>query len=249
MSNAHSLTLIDGMSVESASPVLIVDGAQRLVGLNDPARDLAGVPAGKSVLGLPCYEIMHGRELDGSPLCVPGCAPMRRILSGEAPGPCKMLLPQCKAGDVKEDAPGRHPVWIPYEWQHAAIRADDSRNGLRVMHVGRDLQRMDALMQFSEQVLSATLALVTERGARESNPLRGLTPQERRILRMLCDGQDTPAIADALGVSRTTTRNHIQHILQKLGCHSRLEAVALAQPFVAANSIQTAERTLDLLDI
>jgi PAS domain S-box-containing protein len=41
-------------------------------------------------------------------------------------------------------------------------------------------------------------------------------------------GLDGAAIADRLFLSQATVRNHIQHILAKLGVHSRVEAVALA---------------------
>ena len=54
-----------------------------------------------------------------------------------------------------------------------------------------------------------------------------LTPREDEILRLLARGTDTGGIAAELMISRTTVRNHIQHILHKLGVHSRLEAVSL----------------------
>jgi two-component system nitrate/nitrite response regulator NarL len=36
------------------------------------------------------------------------------------------------------------------------------------------------------------------------------------------------AIAQTLGISPTTVRNHIEHLLGKLGVHSKLEAVVAA---------------------
>ena len=54
-----------------------------------------------------------------------------------------------------------------------------------------------------------------------------LSSREREVLTHLAAGQSTADIADALGISATTVRNHIQRILPKLGAHSRLEAVAL----------------------
>jgi two-component system nitrate/nitrite response regulator NarL len=55
-----------------------------------------------------------------------------------------------------------------------------------------------------------------------------LTPRERECLGMLADGLNTAAMADALAVSRTTIRTHVQSVLTKLGVHSRLEAASLA---------------------
>jgi two-component system nitrate/nitrite response regulator NarL len=48
------------------------------------------------------------------------------------------------------------------------------------------------------------------------------------VLRLVASGAGTPAMAEGLGVSRATVRNHVQNILGKLGVHSRLEAAAYA---------------------
>jgi DNA-binding CsgD family transcriptional regulator len=55
-----------------------------------------------------------------------------------------------------------------------------------------------------------------------------LTGRERQVLRALCRGASTEAMASEMGVSATTIRNHVQHLLAKLATHSRAEAVALA---------------------
>ena len=60
------------------------------------------------------------------------------------------------------------------------------------------------------------------------NRLDVLTPRERDVLRLLSEGLDGAAIAERLFLSPATVRNHIQHVLSKLGVHSRTEAVALA---------------------
>jgi two-component system response regulator DesR len=55
--------------------------------------------------------------------------------------------------------------------------------------------------------------------------LRRLTPREEEILELLASGRNTSAIASRLCISQTTVRNHVQHILAKLGVHGRLEAI------------------------
>ena len=55
-----------------------------------------------------------------------------------------------------------------------------------------------------------------------------LTPREQQILLLLTEGLTATAISGRLYISRATVRNHIQHILAKLGLHSKLEAVAYA---------------------
>jgi len=55
-----------------------------------------------------------------------------------------------------------------------------------------------------------------------------LSRREREILGLLADGQTQTEIAAALVVSPKTVATHIQHLLAKLGVHSRAQAVALA---------------------
>jgi len=53
-----------------------------------------------------------------------------------------------------------------------------------------------------------------------------LTPRQRQILIFLAEGVRAQQIAERLMLSETTVRNHIQAVLQALGVHSQLEAVA-----------------------
>jgi PAS domain S-box-containing protein len=53
-----------------------------------------------------------------------------------------------------------------------------------------------------------------------------LTPRQAEVLRLLQRGASTAQIAGELQVSKETVRNHIRHLLQALGVHTRLEAVA-----------------------
>jgi DNA-binding NarL/FixJ family response regulator len=55
-----------------------------------------------------------------------------------------------------------------------------------------------------------------------------LTPREREILAYLARGMSGAQIAAALSISLQTVRTHIRNLLEKLGAHSRLEAVSYA---------------------
>jgi DNA-binding NarL/FixJ family response regulator len=55
-----------------------------------------------------------------------------------------------------------------------------------------------------------------------------LTPRERDLLQLLAEGLDDAAIAERLGISPKTVRNYMVHVLDKLGVHSRLQALVLA---------------------
>ena len=62
------------------------------------------------------------------------------------------------------------------------------------------------------------------------------------MLALLAEGVQARAIAARLGLSEATVRNHIRLILRKLGCHSQLEAVAVAYRLGLLAPANTGER-------
>jgi DNA-binding NarL/FixJ family response regulator len=57
--------------------------------------------------------------------------------------------------------------------------------------------------------------------------LPALTRREREILKLLAEGLAQAQIANRLVISPKTVSTHIQHVLAKLGVHSRAQAVAV----------------------
>ena len=55
-----------------------------------------------------------------------------------------------------------------------------------------------------------------------------LSPREREILTLLAEGRTQSQIAATLVISSKTVATHIQHILAKLGVHTRAQAVSAA---------------------
>src|SRR5712691_2325937 len=103
-------------------------------------------------------------------------------------------------------------------------------------------------------VLDELLARV-QRLARRSRPVArtvvaGLTRRELEILRLLACGMDHVEIARDLVITAKTVEKHIEHILLKLGVHSRAQAIALALqqepldqlPVVTLNAIDGGRR-------
>jgi DNA-binding NarL/FixJ family response regulator len=56
-----------------------------------------------------------------------------------------------------------------------------------------------------------------------------LTPRQFEVLRLLAEGCSTAEIADQLGVSVQTVRNHVREILRRLRVKSRIAALATAR--------------------
>jgi len=70
-------------------------------------------------------------------------------------------------------------------------------------------------------------------------PGRELTEREREVLTLVARGFTNKQIADTLFVSEKTARNHVSHILDKLGLSRRSEAAAFA---VEHKLVQTREQ-------
>ena len=55
-----------------------------------------------------------------------------------------------------------------------------------------------------------------------------LTPREREVLQNLAEGRGTAQVARQLAISPLTVQSHVKSILEKLGVHSKIEAVTMA---------------------
>lgn len=73
------------------------------------------------------------------------------------------------------------------------------------------------------------LPRILRRFQRPPRPARSnLTNRETEVLKLLTRGLSNEQIASRLGLSQQTVRTHVQRIIGKLGCHSKLEAVTTA---------------------
>jgi DNA-binding NarL/FixJ family response regulator len=64
--------------------------------------------------------------------------------------------------------------------------------------------------------------------APQAKLIQQLTAREREVLSLMVSGLDRNGIAGRLRQSPNTVRTHIRNVTVKLGCHSALEAVAVA---------------------
>lgn len=82
---------------------------------------------------------------------------------------------------------------------------------------GRTVLASDAAGMLLDQVVASV------RGHRP-----GLTHRERQVLELMGRGWGNRAIAEELFISENTVKNHVRRIHEKLGVHSRTEAVVRA---------------------
>ncbi|MEP3844626.1 MAG: response regulator transcription factor [Paracoccaceae bacterium] len=68
----------------------------------------------------------------------------------------------------------------------------------------------------------------------ESNPeLANLTPQQTRILKLICVGKPNKQIAYELSLAEATVKAHITALLRRLGVRNRTQAVVLVESVLA----------------
>jgi DNA-binding NarL/FixJ family response regulator len=92
---------------------------------------------------------------------------------------------------------------------------DDLVAGIRMVRAG-------------ERALAPTLIpTLLERITPTARPAAQLSRREIEVLQLLADGCATNEIATRLHVSVNTVRNHVQSVLNRLGAHSKLEAVSI----------------------
>ena len=78
---------------------------------------------------------------------------------------------------------------------------------------------------FTPDVLTKLVRLRRRPGGTGTQTLH---PREREVLQLVADGRSVAQIAAELHLSPHTVRNHVRHAMQKLGVHTRLEAVVAA---------------------
>lgn len=191
--------------------MLVADEDQRILVWNEGARAILGYEA-VEVLGRHCHEVIPAQPGCADALCRVNCTPFQIARRGGAPA-TTVSRGRTRAGEER---------WLSLS--HIAVTDDAGQT--RMVHLFRDVSRAVE----AEALLTRIAGFARERppAPMPPPPPELLTPREREVLRLLAEGLGSRQIADRLVVSVSTARNHIQNILDRLGVHSRLEAVSVA---------------------
>jgi DNA-binding NarL/FixJ family response regulator len=116
----------------------------------------------------------------------------------------------------------------------AAIRAGASGYLLKEAHLAEIVAGVkaaaDGRSPIAPRVAGALVTSIREREARRrpAVDVASLTQRERTVLALLAEGYDNADIAARLYVSASTVKNHVSHLLEKLGVENRVQAAAYA---------------------
>ncbi|MDP9411708.1 MAG: response regulator transcription factor [Actinomycetota bacterium] len=106
---------------------------------------------------------------------------------------------------------------------HKAAAISDIVEGVRRLKAGEALLSPDEIIEM--------LRMVSRKRQEEQEAQKAidrLTPRERQVLQALAEGLDSKDIASKLKITVETERTHMMNILNKLGVHSRLQALVFA---------------------
>ena len=105
-----------------------------------------------------------------------------------------------------------------YVLKHVSL--DTLVDDVRLVHAGASLLDPDAVTKIQERLDRAAHELPKE--------LRDLSRQELVVLRRVARGETNAQIAEQLTLAEKTVKNHVSHVLAKLGLQRRTEAALLA---------------------
>ena len=190
--------------------MVAINGSFGIIAWNGAATELLGYSADE-VLGRSCHEILCWRDRCGDVVC-DGLCPAAQTGEPDEVVDAQEVLGRSASGKT---------LWLSAS---TIVPPIGLRDDCRLIHLIREVSLPPEL----ERVIVERLGGSSGLDAQSDGTLDVLTPREREVLQLLTEGLDGAAIADRLFLSQATVRNHIQHILAKLGVHSRVEAVALA---------------------
>jgi PAS domain S-box-containing protein len=184
---------------------MLADG--KIVSWNPAAEGILGY-SDREVVGLRCCELLDAWDEQGRRVDCRGCHVRTRVRKGDPVQSFDAL--------VRHKAGRRIRINVSTLVAPHGGRVDDPLT-VHLFHEVTSIR--DLPNRAAEPRPGVALA---------ASVPRLLTPRETEVVRLLIAGATSRTIAVRLNVSTATVRNHVQHILVKLGAHSRLEVVAYA---------------------
>ncbi|MBI2887961.1 MAG: PAS domain-containing protein [Chloroflexi bacterium] len=205
-------------NMKSADGLFVVGYDQRVTHWSNSAQEILGFGP-EDTLGMPCYEVVGGREENYRRFCRRNCPIASEAQRGRSTANYDLRV-QTKDGADK---------WINISILLMGGR--DERPG-HILHLFRDVTQHRRMEKSAlKALLTLQESLNPENGKAAESPVPMPTPRprlthrEQQVLRLLSDGMRTPQIAQSLGVTPVTARNHVTNLLAKLGVDNRLQAV------------------------
>lgn len=200
------------VKARTGDAVFVIAPDGRVVYWDTRAEFFTGIQAGEA-LGKPCHEVMRGERENGERVCGAGCAVLRMSREGRPVDSYDML--------IKSPSGGRR-------WVSVSTLSLDCEDGTYVVHLVRDAQGTHETIALARGLIQMT-GKPAEGPTARPRDVPALTPRQLEMLNLLSEGKSVKEIRTELHLSEATVRNHIRSLLQALGAHSQLEALARAR--------------------
>jgi len=133
--------------------------------------------------------------------------------------------------EIKSHYPNVHILMLTSYVDNEAVAASviAGASGYLLKNVSRvELLRAMRLVAAGQSLLDPNVTKQVMERLQVQVPGNELTEREREVLALVARGFTNKQIAEALYVTEKTARNHVSHILEKLGLARRSEAAAFA---------------------
>ena len=198
-----SYETVKTLAAGTAEGLMAVDGKYQIVYWNQTAEHLTGYPSTET-LGRYCYDVMRGVGADEAPFCRLPCSLMLAAEGGKTLESLLLIYPDSQGQ--------KHQCFFD------SVVVQDAEESL-LIHF---FHKMDWIP------LSKSLPLPSDSASPQNLDDATLTQREREVMALLAKGRSPREISRDLHISYATARNHVQNVIQKLGVHSRIEAVLVA---------------------
>ena len=190
---------------------------QTILFWNPEAERILGF-APEQVVGRRCYDVVAGQTPGGfTPACVEGCPSIAALRAGGVPGAATVQMRSASGGHKTVRLTPMIAVCADMDAPLLVHLFDDSPEAGRTTDGIRS-----ELSEQGVEIVSGAPAASDPAGAAP------LTARELEVLRLVALGRETQQIADELGISLHTVRNHVRHFRRKLNATTKLQAVLTA---------------------
>jgi len=199
------------IEARTGDAVFVVGPDYRIVFWDFKAESLTGLLSDE-IIGKRCYEVVLGEWEGGNPFCTYGCSVMHLAQAGRPVSSYDMRI-ITRSGEKR--------------WVNVRNLSVDSDEGPYLVHLLRDSQGPHETLEMARGLIQLSSKEDAPAPARKNVP--ALTPRQLEVLGLLSEGRSAKDIGQELYLSQATVRNHIRSLLQALGAHSQLEALARAR--------------------
>lgn len=159
-------------------------------------------------IGRACHELICGKDFQGNSFCNKNCTIAKHHDKSMPNRDWDLVLESTENESMV--------VNVGSYYLDSRSNTDDTEicvfHSMRVINCHQLIRRLSTIRQPKA----------------DNNKINQLSKREYEILQLISSGVNAKNIANSLGISVTTVRNHIKNLYTKLGVHSQAEAINCA---------------------